>query len=116
VGPAQRDGRDGAGRSLVRLGGGGPTDKLSRAPARATPISRENDRQKSNDLERTGRGVGCSGCWAATRGWKRFCIAREPYSLEVKHEAKTILYLLKRSRRHLPDTLIKRELIESDDL
>src|SRR5262245_46678859 len=34
---------------------------ISRAPARATLIDWESSFQNSNDLERTGRGVGCMG-------------------------------------------------------
>jgi len=34
---------------------------ISRAPARITLIDRENILQKTDDLERTGRGVGCMG-------------------------------------------------------
>ena len=32
--------------------------RFSRAPARATSIDRERDRQETSDLDRTGRGVG----------------------------------------------------------
>src|SRR5262245_56560424 len=54
-----------SGCSMASAWIGGRTVKLSRAPAKITAIDRDSVSQNFCDLDRTGRGVGRSGCWSA---------------------------------------------------